>query len=156
MNEKITLGQPTPARILGVAVTIAAGQRLVRGPERRREGARIVTCWVENASRGGPAALAPFEIDATHLELHDEVDMFTVFAIYEETLQPYCTSVEAESAGAAVVLAQEQCVADNDPAGSGDYPEPDAWDGTPKALGDFGDYTLAAFQVVRGGVEVIL
>ena len=36
MNETITLNRPTPAGILGVAVTIAAGQKLLKGPESRR------------------------------------------------------------------------------------------------------------------------
>ena len=52
MNETITLNRPTPAGILGVAVTIAAGQKLLKGPESRRQGARIVTCWAEKANRG--------------------------------------------------------------------------------------------------------
>lgn len=86
---------------------------------------------------------------------------FTVFAVYEENLQPYCTTVQAESPQEAVILAQQECAADNDPAGANDYPEPRLADdntvrGWVEALGDFGDSTLTAFQVVRGAVEVVL
>lgn len=87
--------------------------------------------------------------------------VFTVFAVYEETLQPYCTTVHAESPEEAVILAQKECAADNDPAGAADYPAPRVGDdntgrGWVEALGDFGASTLTAFQVVQGAVEVVL
>ena len=86
---------------------------------------------------------------------------FTVFAVYEENLQPYCTTVSAGSPEEAVLLAQKQCAADNDPAKSGDYPEPclvadNTGRGWVEALGDFDDSTLTAFQVIRGTVQVVL
>jgi hypothetical protein len=87
----------------------------------------------------------------------DDVE-FTVFAVYEENLQPYCTTIAAATPQEAVLLAQQQCVVDNDPTGPG-YPEPAVADigaGWMKAVGDFGAYTLTAFQVVRGRVEVVL
>lgn len=83
---------------------------------------------------------------------------YTVFAVYEENLQPYAAWVECETAEEACRLAQLQAACDNDP--NGEYPEPDksgaSGNGWVEALGDFGDYTLTAYQVVLGRVETVL
>jgi hypothetical protein len=69
--QTFELTQDTPARILGVPVTICAGVRLEtvsrdgRAQPELAGGVEVCTCWVP--SDGGPAALAPFTIAAEHL-----------------------------------------------------------------------------------------
>jgi hypothetical protein len=59
--------------------------------------------------------------------------MFTVFAVYAETLEPYATGVECDDPADAPARAQAQADEDND-----------------------AHVELAGFQVVRGGIEVLL
>lgn len=82
-------------------------------------------------STGGPPSQLPWE------------KKFTVFAVYEDNLQPYSTIVSAGSPEIAVRLAQLQCLEDNGAPLAEDVPP------------DYGSCTLMGFQVVEGEVETI-
>jgi len=71
--------------------------------------------------------------------------MFTVFALYEDNLQPYATSVDVESADLAAEAAQEEA---NDANVHGWREEEDGRgpDDCPKLIG---------FQVIAGEHEVL-
>lgn len=66
---------------------------------------------------------------------------YTVFAVYEDSYQPYSATVMAGSPEIAVRLAQLQCLEDN----SAEVIEP----------GDYGSCTLVGFQVVEGNMETV-
>ena len=68
---------------------------------------------------------------------------YTIFAVYEDTLQPYSATVKARSPEIAVRLAQLQCLEDNGAVLAKEVPP------------DYGSCTLVGFQVIEGEVETI-
>lgn len=70
---------------------------------------------------------------------------FTVFAVYEDNLQPYATSVECEHAQDAPELAQ-QLADEANVTGLNEEEDGRGPDDSPK---------LIAFQVIAGGHEVL-
>lgn len=68
---------------------------------------------------------------------------YTVFAVYEDNLQPYATTVEAGSPEGAIRQAQLQCLEDNGSFYANDEAP------------DYGAATLVGFQVVAEVVKVL-
>ncbi len=72
---------------------------------------------------------------------------YTVFAVYEDSLQPYAITVKAGNPEAAIRLAQIQCLEDNSAGYAVSYNN--------NQIVDYGSCTLVGFQVVAGEVATL-
>ena len=69
-RQPIQLDRDTPATMIGLEVTIMAGQRLLVGEPDEND---VCVCWTTHSRHGGPAALVGIRIAAEHLPLREKV-----------------------------------------------------------------------------------